>query len=906
MANLNLTHSGNMNIISAALTSAGTIDVQYGPNNTGGITGWTVSPATGSTGYESGETLTVRFYPQFSGTVLSETFIVSGVDQAGVQRSDTAVLRQGFNTDWRNFFTGNPRFLTGNLTVNSYDIREDCFELNVTVGTDGWSEGYFYVLLVNVVTSGRGPGSWNGNIDVPITLTSLDLVVPTEIVDYGQASAVYSPSSVTVNLVYSLNTIDGEATIDPVTGEITVVSDGRVTVCVSDTISGLMDCKDITVISSDEPSPDTGVTGNTFCVYYNVTSTTEPTWIASYAYSVPPGDTPHTTSSQFVSARLADGTNVPLVVENYAMYYTFPETGVQRVFYTVTENAIPDGAFAFHPGYTPYPVTSLIGVETFDDITIIGYNAFFNVGSLRSLVIPNVTYIGPMAFLGCTGLTGDLVLPEGLETIVDGAFSGCRGLTSITFPSTFAYMHNEAFGGCSGLTAVTFLSEEPPTYIGIDPSSPYYVPPLGPNRNFPIYVPCQSFNAYREAFPYYANQIRCSGEVVTALTLAVAEEIVENGVAIPIYSPNVYITQFEFTSSNPEIATIDSGGNITVLTNGLVTFCVTELGSGLSDCKTVRVRKAVYIDDIDIVVPDYVVGGTASASYTPSDGTVSLVYSSSNPEIVSIDPSTGAMTVSESGTTTITVRDVFTNKSDSKTITAYESIDPSSYRDKYLTFEITNGGSILLRSGLETGITIDVRINGGSWQTKKPKSGTTIDIAVVPGDKLEFRAQRSQYNHNIFGSAYGCRFNLSGNIMSIVTPSNFSGVTRINETYIFRDLFRSCLGVVDAGNLVMPATALTNACYERMFQGCTSMTRAPFLPAKEMGGLSWCYRNMFYGCSSLSYVKCYLKWRQDVYDSSNISGWLNGTATNGVFIKGSGVDTSNMNIPSTWLVLSDA
>lgn len=908
MANLNLTHSGNMNITSASIGPGGTLDVQYEPNDSGYITGWTTNPAKGLADYDYDETLTVRFTPQFSGTVLSETFVVSGYDEAGVRRSDTSVLKQGFDTDVRHYLqtTGSlGLFLPAGCVINSSAATANYIDVNITVTTSHSSTSQNFLLILNGSGIYKRRGyTFDGYIETPTptVITSLDVVVPDEIIGYGQASAVYTPSSATVNLVYSLENNDGEATIDPVTGEITVLTNGDVWVCVRDTISDLSSCKHIIVTSSDEPGPDTGITGNTFCVYYNVTSTTEPTWIGSYAYSVPPGDTPHTTDSQFVSARLADGTDVPLVVDNYAMYYTFPETGVQRVFYTVTENAIPDGAFAFHPDYTPYPVTSLIGVETFEDITTIGYDAFFNIGSLRSLIIPNVTHIGPDAFLGCTGLTGDLVLPDGFEKVEAWSFDGCTGLTSITFPSTFAYLTEAAFFNCSSLTAVTFLGEVPPTYIGVDPSSSYYEPPFGRNHNFPIYVPCQSLMAYREAYPYYANQMRCSGEVVTALTLSIAEEIVENGVAIPIISPEVYQPLFEFTSSNPEVATIDSGGNITVLTNGLVTFCVTELGSGLSDCKTVRVRRAVYIDDINIIVPDYVVGGTASATYTPSDGTVSLVYSSSNPEIVSIDPSTGAMTVSESGTTTITVRDVLTNKSDSKTVTAYESIDPSSYTDKYLTFEIINGGNVILKSGLATGITIDVRINGGSWQTKKPKSGTTVNIAVVPGDKLEFKASRDKYNHTIFGSSGGCRFNLSGNIMSILKQNTFATRKRIDETYAFRDLFRGCLGVVDAGDLVMPATALTNGCYWGMFQGCTNMTRAPFLPTtRGADRVSWCYRNMFYGCTNLSYVKCYLS---VLYPSNgNVTDWLVGTATNGVFIKARGADTSNLQIPSTWLIL---
>ena len=37
-----------MNITSASLTSAGTLDVRYEPNNTGAVTGFTFTPPEGS------------------------------------------------------------------------------------------------------------------------------------------------------------------------------------------------------------------------------------------------------------------------------------------------------------------------------------------------------------------------------------------------------------------------------------------------------------------------------------------------------------------------------------------------------------------------------------------------------------------------------------------------------------------------------------------------------------------------------------------------------------------------------------------------------------------------------------------------------------------------------------------
>ena len=70
-------------------------------------------------------------------------------------------------------------------------------------------------------------------------------------------------------------------------------------------------------------------------------------------------------------------------------------------------------------------------------------------------VIPNsVTSIVDYAFYGCSGLTS-LTIPNSITSIVDNAFTGCSSLTSITIPNSITSIGNEAFGGCSSLTSIT-------------------------------------------------------------------------------------------------------------------------------------------------------------------------------------------------------------------------------------------------------------------------------------------------------------------------------------------------------------------------------------------------------------------------------------------------------------------
>ncbi len=74
-----------------------------------------------------------------------------------------------------------------------------------------------------------------------------------------------------------------------------------------------------------------------------------------------------------------------------------------------------------------------------DGVTSIDDDAFSDCGGLTSVVIPNsVRFIGGGAFLGCMGLTS-IFIPRNVERIGDSAFDGCVGLTSIVVESGNKY-----------------------------------------------------------------------------------------------------------------------------------------------------------------------------------------------------------------------------------------------------------------------------------------------------------------------------------------------------------------------------------------------------------------------------------------------------------------------------------
>ena len=61
-------------------------------------------------------------------------------------------------------------------------------------------------------------------------------------------------------------------------------------------------------------------------------------------------------------------------------------------------------------------------------------------------------------------------------------------------------------------------------------------------------------------------------------------------------------------------------------------------------------------------------------------------------------------------------------------------------------------------------------------------------------------------------------------------------------------MFNGCTSLTTAPAL--PATVMANNCYLNMFQNCTSLTTAPALPATTLA--SGCYNGMFYNCANLT------------------------------------------------------
>ena len=85
----------------------------------------------------------------------------------------------------------------------------------------------------------------------------------------------------------------------------------------------------------------------------------------------------------------------------------------------------------------------------------------------------------------------------------------------------------------------------------------------------------------------------------------------------------------------------------------------------------------------------------------------------------------------------------------------------------------------------------------------------------------------------------------SGDIRTLMNYENYSDIQTSGN---FQSLFQGCTSLTTAPAL--PATTLVSECYRNMFFGCISLTTAPELPATNLA--SQCYSGMFSGCTSLT------------------------------------------------------
>ena len=170
------------------------------------------------------------------------------------------------------------------------------------------------------------------------------------------------------------------------------------------------------------------------------------------------------------------------------------------------------------------------------------------------------------------------------------------------------------------------------------------------------------------------------------------------------------------------------------------------------------------------------------------------------------------------------------------------------YEEQYLTIETLEADCNITFEGND----IQYSVNNSSW------TPFTQDLKLnfqQPGYKIRFKQTglTPVSNKGIGTFKVSKKFNVYGNIMSLYYGDDFIGKNDLTgKDYAFKTLFYDCSTLINAENLILPATTLSPYCYYDMFSLCTSLIKTPKLPATTLS--TYCYSYMFGSCYSLTEV----------------------------------------------------
>ena len=184
-----------------------------------------------------------------------------------------------------------------------------------------------------------------------------------------------------------------------------------------------------------------------------------------------------------------------------------------------------------------------------------------------------------------------------------------------------------------------------------------------------------------------------------------------------------------------------------------------------------------------------------------------------------------------------------------------------------LIFALVLCATVMADTDIETPLTFEAKDDVVTFHVLSPKAGMkyrkeggdilacTLDaIPLDKGQKVQFYGNGTaiQSNYETRFSVTGGKCYIYGNIMSLVDEIGFATAKSLKEGEAFRELFMDNPCLINHGThkLILPATILTDHCYESMFKNCTSLTTAPDLPSETLAAS--CYADMFKGCTSLT------------------------------------------------------
>ena len=330
--------------------------------------------------------------------------------------------------------------------------------------------------------------------------------------------------------------------------------------------------------------------------------------------------------------------------------YAFRDCG-NLIWVTIPNSVVSLGDRAFAS------CTSLTSVTIPNSVWWIGSCAFQDCTSLTSMTIPNsVTSIHNSVFSGCTSLTS-VTIPNSVTQIGDYAFASCTSLPCVTIPNSVTWIDESAFSGCSSLTKIIDLNPIPQkleegAFEGVPSDAVVYIP-KGRYVAYMVADGWAKFSDFREMGAFDIT--------ISTSTLELTEgESAELTVTIT-KDDDVTVGDHEWTSSNPEVATVEDGKVTAVaLGSAVITYTIYD-GYGVAHSESCKVTVkappvlvgSITLDKTNIEAQE---GSEVqlTATVTPDNATNKEIAWSSSDEAVATVDETGLVKILKEGTCVIT------------------------------------------------------------------------------------------------------------------------------------------------------------------------------------------------------------------------------------------------------------
>lgn len=243
--------------------------------------------------------------------------------------------------------------------------------------------------------------------------------------------------------------------------------------------------------------------------------------------------------------------------------------------------------------YTFNASKALETVEINEGVTSIGLGAFWQCTSLKTIKLPeSLTFIDDYSFRE-SGLT-EITIPGGVETIPYNAFDCCYDLETVTLCDGVKTIEQHAFSECSSLTKIII-----PKSVTVIEGTTLENVPFHLVKNLIIYgYENTKAKSFADEFGYRFVKI----VPVTGISVSPETTNIEIGKTISLVAEvtpaNATNKAVSWSSSDENVATVDSNGIVKGKANGSAIITVKTEDGDFTDTCTVTVHTHSYTSSV--------------------------------------------------------------------------------------------------------------------------------------------------------------------------------------------------------------------------------------------------------------------------------------------------------------------